>query len=90
MIAVAYKHPNVFIGTDAYAPKHWDEKLVRYMDSFGQDKVLFGTGYPVIDLERARTEFEALGLREAAKAKVLRDNTIRLYGLQSRLGADPP
>jgi predicted TIM-barrel fold metal-dependent hydrolase len=82
MIAVSYKHRNVFIGTDAYAPKHWDEKFVRFMNSFGQDKVIFGTDYPVIDLERARTEFEALGLREASKAKVLRDNTIKLYGMK--------
>jgi predicted TIM-barrel fold metal-dependent hydrolase len=81
MIAVAYKHPNVHIGTDAYAPKHWDKKFVRFMNSFGQDKVIFGTDYPVIDLERARREFDALGLREAAKRKVLRDNVIRLYGL---------
>jgi predicted TIM-barrel fold metal-dependent hydrolase len=51
------------------------------MNSFGQDKVIIGTGYPVLDLERARTEFEALGLREGAKAKVLRDNALKLYGL---------
>lgn len=81
MIAVAYKHPNVYIGTDAYAPKHWDEKFVRYMNSFGQEKVVFGTDYPVIDLERARAEFDELGLREAPYRKVLRDNTIKLYGL---------
>jgi hypothetical protein len=88
MIAVAYKHPNVHIGTDAYAPKHWDEKFVRFMDSFGQDKVIFGTDYPVIDLERARTEFEELGLREGPKRKVLRDNAIRLYGLKMPLAAE--
>ncbi len=87
MIAVAYKHPNVHIGCDAYAPKHWDEKFVRFMNSFGQDKVIFGTDYPVIDLERARTEFEALGLREEAKRKVLRDNAIKLYGLDLPLAA---
>jgi predicted TIM-barrel fold metal-dependent hydrolase len=88
MIAVAYKHRNVFIGVDAYAPKHWDEKLVRYMNSFGQDKVIFGTDYPVIDPERARAEFEALGLREEAKRKVLRDNTIKLYGLKLPLSTE--
>src|SRR5690606_12041090 len=38
MIAVSYKHRNVFIGTDAYAPKHWDPKLVHFMNTFGQDK----------------------------------------------------
>ena len=87
MIAVAYKHPNVFIGTDAYAPKHWDKKFIRFMNSFGQDKVIFGTDYPVIDLERARSEFDALGLREGARRKVLRDNVIRLYGLDLPLSA---
>jgi predicted TIM-barrel fold metal-dependent hydrolase len=88
MIAVSYKHRNVFIGTDAYAPKHWDEKFVRYMNSFGQDKVIFGTDYPVIDLERARSEVEELGLREGPKWKVLRDNVIRLYGLKMPLSAE--
>ena len=86
MIAVAYKHPNVYIGTDAYAPKHWDEKFIRYMNSFGQDKVIFGTDYPVIDLERARTEFDALDLRPDPRRKVLRDNAVRLYNLKTLAG----
>jgi predicted TIM-barrel fold metal-dependent hydrolase len=88
MISVAYKHPNVYIGTDAYAPKHWDKKFVRFMNSFGQDKVIFGTDYPVIDLERARAEFDALGLRPASMRKVLRDNAIKLYGLKLPLSAE--
>jgi predicted TIM-barrel fold metal-dependent hydrolase len=87
MIAVAYKHPNVYIGTDAYAPKHWDKNFVHFMNSFGQDKVIFGTDYPVIDLERARLEFDAMGLRDAACRKVLRDNTIKLYGLNLPLSS---
>ena len=27
MISVAWKHPNVYIGTDAYAPRHWQSPL---------------------------------------------------------------
>ncbi len=88
MIAVAYKHRNVFIGTDAYAPKHWEKSFVHFMNTFGQDKVLFGTDYPVIDLERARREFDELGLRPASAAKVLRDNAIRLYGLKLPLSGE--
>ena len=90
MIAVAYKHPNVYIGTDAYAPKHWDKSFVHFMNTFGQDKVIFGTDYPVIDLERARSEFDELGLRESASRKVLRDNTIKLYGLGLPLSTAEP
>ena len=81
MLSVAYKHPNVYIGSDAYAPKHWPAEFVRFIDSWGQDKVLFGTDFPVIDPERARREVEALGLREGSKRKLLRDNALRLYQL---------
>lgn len=81
MIAVAYKHPNVYIGVDAYAPRHWPAELVRYIDSWGSDKVLFGTDFPVIDPERALREIAALPLRPASRAALLRGNALRLYAL---------
>ena len=87
MIAVAYKHPNVYIGSDAYAPKHWAPEFVHFLNTFGQDKVLFGTDFPVIDPERALKEIEALGLRPDSKRKFLRDNALNLYKLDpARLG----
>jgi predicted TIM-barrel fold metal-dependent hydrolase len=85
MISVAYKHPNVYIGSDAYAPKHWDPAFVHFLNSWGQDKVLFGTDFPVIDPERARQEIEALDLRPTAKAKFLRLNALHLYKLGGKL-----
>lgn len=81
MIAVAYKHPNVYIGSDAYAPRHWPEAFVKYIDSWGQDKVLFGTDFPVIDHERAIREIADLPIRPGSRAKLLRNNAIDLYGL---------
>lgn len=81
MIAVAYKHPNVYIGSDAYAPKHWSPQFVNYIDSWGSRKVIFGTDFPVIDPERARAEIEQLDIREESKRRFLRDNVIDLYGL---------
>ena len=83
MIAMAWKHPNVYIGSDAHSPKYWPAAFVHYVNTFGQDKVLFGTDYPVLDFARTREEIEALGLREAAKKKLLRDNALRLYKLGS-------
>lgn len=81
MISVAYKHPNVYIGSDAYAPKHWPRELVRFIDSWGQDKVLFGTDFPVIDPRRARREIDELGLRPEAKRKLLGGNAAALFSL---------
>jgi predicted TIM-barrel fold metal-dependent hydrolase len=82
MISMAWKHPNVFIGTDAHLPKYWDKSLVKFINSRGQDKVLFGTDYPVIGFERAIEELDKLELRETPKQKLLWDNAIRVYGLE--------
>lgn len=81
MISVAYKHPNVYIGSDAYAPKHWPESFVKYLSSWGQDKVLFGTDFPVIDPERAMREIAVLNIKLPARRKLLRENARRIYGL---------
>jgi hypothetical protein len=81
MIAMAWKHRNVFIVADAHAPKHWPESFVRYIDGYGQDKVMFGTDFPVLHFKRMRDEVEALGLRPGSRRKFLRDNALRVYGL---------
>lgn len=86
MISVAWKHPNVYISSDAYAPKYWQPEFVHFINSWGPDKVLFGTDFSVIDIERARREVEELGLKPESKRKFLRDNAIRVYKLN---GADP-
>jgi predicted TIM-barrel fold metal-dependent hydrolase len=81
MIAMAWKHENVFIGADAYAPKYWPAPLIKYLNSYGQDKVLFGTDWPVIDPLRATQEIDALGLKPTPKAKLLRENALRVFKL---------
>jgi predicted TIM-barrel fold metal-dependent hydrolase len=79
MIAMAWKHENVFIGVDAYAPKHWPKELVHFLNTYGSEKVLFGTDWPVIDPERAMREIAALDLRPASLAKLLRANALRVF-----------
>ncbi len=82
MISMAWKHRNVFIGVDAHAPRYWDKSLVQFINTRGQDKVLFGTDWPIIEFERAMREIDELELREGPKAKLLLDNAVRVYGLE--------
>lgn len=81
MIAMAWKHKNVFIGCDAHSPKFWPPSFVHYINTYGQDKVIFGTDFPVLGFERTRQEIEALGLAPGPKRKLLRDNVTRIYKL---------
>ena len=81
MISMAWKHENIFIGGDAYAPKHWPKQMVHYANTYGQDKFLFGTDWPVIDPIRAMREVDELNFRPKAKKKILRDNAIRIFKL---------
>ena len=79
MISMCWKHENVYTAGDAYAPKHWPAQYVRYADSYGSHKVLFGTDWPVIDPERAVKEVEALGLRPASHSRLMRENALRIF-----------
>lgn len=82
MIAMAWKHPNVFIGSDAHSPKFWPPAFVNFINTYGQDKVIFGTDFPVLRFERTRAEIEVLELRPIPKRKLLRDNALRVYRLE--------
>ena len=81
MIAMCWKHENVFMAGDAYAPKYWGDDVVHYANSYGQDKFLFGTDFPVVDPVRAMKDVEDHNFRDVAKAKILRDNAIKVFDL---------
>ncbi len=81
MIAMAWKHANIYIGCDAHRPSYWPEAFIKYMNSYGQNKVIFGTDFPVLPIERTRADFDAIALKPEVRRKVLRDNALRLYKL---------
>lgn len=83
MIAMAWKHENVFIGTDAHSPKYWPASFVQYLNTYGRQKVMFGTDFPVLAFKRTVDEIDELGLRPETMRAVMRDNALRIYGLGS-------
>ena len=66
---------------DAYAPKHWPQQFVHYANTYGKEKVMFGTDWPVIDPERAVREIDDLGMRDESKQLMMRDNALRVFNL---------
>ena len=84
MIAMSWKHENVFISTDAHSPKYWPDSVVRYINSYGQDKVIFGSDFPVLRFQRTVEEIDELDLKPEVRRKFMRDNVVRIYGLEDR------
>lgn len=80
MISVADKHENVYIGTDAYAPKYLDSELVHYISTWGSRKVIFGTDWPVIPFDRAVGETLELGIPDESLERLFSHNAMSIYG----------
>ena len=81
MIAVATKHPNVYIDTSAYTVQRYPAALVEYLRSHGRHKVLFGTNWPMIAPARALAGLSALQLDAATAADFLGANARRVFRL---------
>ncbi len=79
MIAVSWKHENVYIDTSAYLPRYYPPQLLHFMNSYGQDKVLFGTNFPMLSLDACARQALALDLKPAAKASFLAGNARRVF-----------
>jgi uncharacterized protein len=81
MISMAWKHENIFIGGDAYAPKHWPPEMVKFANTYGQDKFMFGTDWPVIDPVRAVEDVRELKFRPEPFRKIMGDTARRVFKL---------
>ncbi len=79
LICMAEKHPNVYIATTAHLPKYFDPSLVRFLNSRGQNKVLWGSDWPITSPRDSLALIEEMDLKKEAKEKYLRENAIRVF-----------
>ena len=57
--------------------------LIQDAKSLLQDKVLFGSDYPVLQPERWLRDFEALEIKAEVRQKILLDNARKLLKLEN-------
>ena len=86
MIAVAWKHPNVYIELGGVSPKYFGtpgsgwEPLMQYGNSLLQNQVLFATD-SMRPHKRCVNELRALRLKNEVRDKWLGNNASGLLGL---------
>jgi len=87
LISVAWRHPNVYIGLVAVRPKYLNvansgyEPLLQYGNTVLQDKIIFGSAWPMQSVEQAMADIAELPLKDKVRDKWLRQNAARLLGL---------
>ncbi|WP_165956420.1 amidohydrolase family protein [Kribbella antibiotica] len=86
-LAVATHKPSVYIDLSGWSPKYFPPQLVRYANTLLQDKVLFGSDYPVITPDRWLADFAELEIKPEVRSKILKDNAAGLLGLAVKEGA---
>jgi predicted TIM-barrel fold metal-dependent hydrolase len=80
LIALAWRHRNLWIGVVAVRPKYLAvphsgyEPLLQYGSTLLKDRILFGSGYPMMPVARSVDELNALPLRDDVKPLWLHDN----------------
>lgn len=80
-LAIARHKSNFYIDMSGWAPKYFSPSLVQYAGTILQDKMLFGSDWPAIKVERWMEEFEELPFKPEVRQKILLDNAKKLFGL---------
>lgn len=80
-VALLQKHPNFYLLTSGWAPKHIPTEIVHFMNTRGQDKVMWSADYPIQTFDRCVREAHELPLREGVLRKYMRDNALGVFNL---------
>jgi predicted TIM-barrel fold metal-dependent hydrolase len=80
-LAVATHKANVYIDLSGWSPQSVRPVLLHSATTLLQDKVLFGSDYPVLQPDRWLRDFEALDMKAEVRRKILLDNARKLLKL---------
>jgi predicted TIM-barrel fold metal-dependent hydrolase len=89
LLGVAWRHRNVSIGLVAVRPKVLGiansgyEPLLQYGNTLLKDRIIFGSAYPMMPVEQALAEIDALPLKPETRRAWIHDNAARFLGLDA-------
>ena len=82
MVAVAWRHPNVYLELSGIRPRYLHRDLVSYFDTpVLKGRVLFATDYQLLEWSTSINDLLELPISEDTKREILWDNAARLFGL---------
>src|SRR5215471_14572716 len=86
-LSIATHKPGVYIDLSGWSPRYFPPQLVQYANTLLQDKVLFGSDFPLLTPDRWLADFAGLPIKDEVRPKILKLNAARLLGLPPADGA---
>ncbi len=87
-LAIARHKSNFYIDLSGWGPKYFPAELVQQANSVVQDKVLFGTDWPVMKVERWLGDFAEMPFKPEVRRKIMLENAKKLLNLSEEVGAN--
>jgi predicted TIM-barrel fold metal-dependent hydrolase len=81
LLGVLTHKRNVYADTSGYLAEQLPEIFLRSIRGRLQDKALFGTDYPYVDVAKALASFDGQNFPDGAREKILYGNAKALFGL---------
>ena len=84
-LSVCLHKPQVYIDLSGWSPKYFPPQLIQYANTLLKHKVLFGSDFPMIFPDRWLADFEQIAIRPEVRPLILKENAIRLLGLDRKI-----
>jgi predicted TIM-barrel fold metal-dependent hydrolase len=81
-IGVVTHKKNLFVDMSGYLAEQLPELFQKAIGSRLQDKALFGTDFPYVDLAKALVSFDKMGFKDTVNQKLLLENARKLFGIE--------
>ena len=82
-ISIATHKSNVYIDLSGWSPKYFPPQLVKAANGLLRNKVLFGSDFPVIQVDRWRKDFATLDINPEVAPFIFKTNALRVLGIAS-------
>lgn len=81
LVGVVTHKKNLFVDTSGYLAEQLPQIFLKAIGGRLQDKALFGTDFPYVDLEKALASFDRINFKDTVKEKLLITNAKALFSL---------
>ncbi len=81
-VKLMLKWPNLHYSTSAFAPQHYNQRIIDYANTRGSDKIIYAGYWPMgLTYERIMGDMPSVPFKDHVWPKFLRENALRVLGL---------